>query len=247
MSGGGSPVLARSRVGTGSPRQPAETVGPVHLLGLEMRRAIASSLTLDTLGTALLGRDGHFTEFLRGMLIQGAEPPPEFVDPAWVRTPDLVCVLGGDDLRPEPVRRVYDFVQPAAIPDITVEAWRSKIAQAKLHPQCKRVARALSAYATFATGKDVRPAMGTVAAELGKPRTTVNKHTRRLVNDGWLVGTGKAEKGVIIYALAVPDEKVTHNPSTSNGEGVEQDADPSSSLSIASYVRATEWPLDGDD
>lgn len=207
MSGGGTPVLVRSRAGTGSPRLPAGAETPVHLLDLHTRRAIASSLTLDTLDATLLGRDGHFTEFLRGMLIQGAEPPPEFVDPAWVCTPDLVCVLGGGDTRPEPVRRVYEFVEPATIPDITVEAWRCKIEQAKLHPQCKRVARALSAYATFATGKDVRPAMGTVAAELGKPRTTVNKHTRRLVSDGWLVGTGKASKGVIIYALAVPDEK----------------------------------------
>jgi hypothetical protein len=171
---------------------------------LSRRRARAATLTLDTLGDEHLGPDGTYAEFLSGLLIQSDAEPPVFVDLSAVRQPDLVCILAGYVAVSHSRKRVYNFKNVGSIPNITVQEWTVAVEGALLHPECKRVAHQLSKYATFDSGKDVRPAMGTIAAELSKDRTSVNRHTRRLVRDGWLTGTGKARKGVIIYALSLP-------------------------------------------
>lgn len=141
--------------------------------------------------------------------MQSAEKPPPFVDPSWVREPDVIWRW----IEHTGVRgrvRIWRFVDPDQLPAVDPEEWMKLVERESMHPERRKVAHVMATFADHATGGNVRPAMATVGQLLGKERARVNAHVKKLEHGGWLAATGKARKGVIVYALTVPAE-VAHN------------------------------------
>jgi len=170
---------------TGSPSSPSGSPG------VDSDSPVAHLHTLES-------ADSDFTRVLAGKVVQSEAGPPSFVDEAWLRTPDLAwcqCYW-------EASRRAYDFTDP---PPIDPAEWLAELASHKMRPERRAVARELATYADHGTGRNVRPSMTTLAARLGGSRARVNTHVRRLHTAGWLAVTAKAPRGVIIYALSLPE------------------------------------------
>jgi hypothetical protein len=159
---------------------------------------------LDELTDEHVGSSGNYSEALSDLVIQSEGPPPAWVDPSWVRRADILWRA-----RPWPIhrpRRLYVYADPEPIEP---EVWAQHIKAARMRPERRAVALALAIYADHGTGRNVRPAVETLAKGIGRGRSNVNRHIRGLLRDDWLTVTGKAARGVIVYALTLP--KAAHN------------------------------------
>lgn len=158
---------------------------------------------LDGLTYEHVGQSGNYSEALAGALIQSEDAPPPWVDPSWVREPDIYWQAGAWPIhRP---KRLYVFTDPGPVDP---EVWSRHISGARMRPERRSVALALAGYADHGTGRNVRPSTETLAKVLGRDRANVNRHIRRLHTDGWLAVTGKARLGVIVYALTLPKSDI---------------------------------------
>lgn len=165
-------------------------------------------MNLDDLGPEHLGVDGTYSLFLAGKTMEGAGPAPDFVPAELLGRPvDVYFTVGQPAPKPRGKGRAFRPNPLAA--SVCPSEWLSALSGVKLHPMRRKVAEALAEYADRTDGKNVRPAVATVADKLGAHRVNVNNHIKALVKAGWLTPTGKATKGVIIYSLT---QKVLHNP-----------------------------------
>lgn len=141
-------------------------------------------------------------------LIQSVDPPPDFVDPAWLRAPDIGFRWTAPVVQPPRRKRIYSFIDDRAVPDLPHDAWIALLSQSGASGPTMRLAESLARYGDFRSGKHLRPANGTIARSLGVRRETVQRGIARLVRQGWLIRTGKGSKGVIEYARVTPGHEL---------------------------------------
>lgn len=157
--------------------------------------------SLRDLGPQHLDSTGTYATVLEGLLIQSPGPAPDFVDSGALHKPHVAWSTESAGVRPR--SRTYAFASDPPI--VSPEVWLGHVAAARMRPERRAVASELATFADRDTGRNVRPAVKTIAARIGRARENVNRHIRNLVTESWLLATGKAPRGVLIYALALPE------------------------------------------
>lgn len=102
--------------------------------------------------------------------------------------------------------RMYEYADPQVLEPVSPGEWLVTAKRRRRRTEWHPVARHLAAHADRDTGRNVRCSVKRMADHLGKSRENCNRHVRRLSTEGWLRMTGKAQRGVIVYALAIPPE-----------------------------------------
>ena len=117
----------------------------------------------------------------------------------------LPCQCGCGDRVVSERAGMYEYADTCSIPDVSPGEWflaaRRRRARSEEHP----IARYLAGHADRHTGKNVRCSVQRMAQNLGRSRENCNRQVRTLFRQGWLRHTGKAARGVNVYALAIPD------------------------------------------
>lgn len=117
------------------------------------------------------------------------EPPPD--------------EMGAIPATPQRKRRL-EFADERTLPPCRPGDWLVAAKARRPRREWHAVADYLRRHADWETGRGVRCSIARMAEQIGKKRANCQQHVKRLRDEGWLVPTGKAKLGVIVYALAVP-------------------------------------------
>lgn len=112
--------------------------------------------------------------------------------------------------------------------------WRKAMLRADVSHATLRVGLEVATYGDYKTGRNVRPSMSTIAADLGYCRRHVMTQMRSLREGGWLTPSGaKGPKGVIDYVLTLPGQ----------GVPVGSPVKPKSSHNLSNTLRSLKAPI----
>lgn len=88
------------------------------------------------------------------------------------------------------------------------ERWEESLEyDRRVKPAARAVLLTLARYADPETGEGICPSVSRVARGIGISRKHFGMQIRTALDLGWLQRIGKRDDGIIVYALAIPDER----------------------------------------